>query len=130
MLPILEQQSGTVFVGFTGDAKCLHCNNITPFQIRQSYTKQALLMIPIGTKKGGVVKVCPVCEKKESIMLMNATFTSDKKLGELVTMLEGGKERTKQWIRSLNPRDKEEAFKRLNALKAYSLVKYCAEIIS
>lgn len=125
---MLNQEFGSFLIGFTKNMACPHCNNIAPFHIRQSYVKQELFaFVPLGTKKGHLFKVCPVCEKKENLTILGPMLTSDKKLSEVIEMLEGGKELTKQWICKLSAKDKEGAFKRLNALKAFSVVKYCME---
>lgn len=120
---MLQQEWGTLFIGFTKAMNCPHCNNLTPMQIRQGYVKQNLFLIPIGTAHKELDLVCPVCEKKERL-ITSTLFANQQKKDNLVDLLEGGKEYTKEWISRLSYKDKEQALKRLNNLKAYNLVKY------
>lgn len=120
---MLQQEWGSVFVGFTASKKCPHCNNLTPMQIRQGYVKQNLFFVPIGTSHKELDLVCPVCEQKERL-ITSTLFANQQKKDNLIDLLEGGKEYTKEWLSRLSYKDKEAILKRLNSLKAYNLVKY------
>ena len=122
---MLHQESGSKLIGFTKEMKCSHCGNNTPFQIRQAYLKQSFMLLPIGTAHYGIFKYCPICEQKEYVTRFKPMYSSNKKIQEVVELLEGGKEITKQWIKQLSAKDKEDVFKRLNSIKAYSVVKFC-----
>lgn len=120
---MLQIESGTVLIGFTGEMKCPHCNNSTLMQVRQTYTKQNVFLIPIGTSHGVIDLVCPVCEKAKRL-ITSTLFSSQDKKSNLLDLLESGKEYTKEWAGRLGHKDRERVLKRLNSLKAYSLVRY------
>jgi alpha-glucuronidase len=120
---MLTQEYGSVFIAFTGVHGCKKCNNQTYFQIRQEYIKQTAMLIPLGSSYTCVYKFCPVCEAKDYI-IKSKLFASKEKWSEIYTLLNEGREYTKNWILKLDYKEQEQALKRLNSLKAYDLVKY------
>jgi len=121
---MLHQEFGTILLGFTKPIKCSHCNNEKPLQIRQSYVKQRIFLIPTPTVHKGISLVCSVCEHKDTLVGWFPAFAGKEKIDNVVELLTGGKEYTKYWISQLSFKDKEAALKRLNALNAYELVRY------
>jgi hypothetical protein len=121
---MLFQEFGSKLVGFTGEIKCSHCNKVSPMQIRQDYVKQSVLFIPLGTSHQAVFMFCPTCETKNYIIKWGKLFSGQDAQNKLIELLDGGSELTKYWIKKLSHDEREQAFKRLNSLKAYALVKY------
>jgi flagellar motor component MotA len=121
---MLFQEFGSKLVGFTGEMQCSHCNNCTHMQVRQDYVKQSVLFIPIGTSHSAVFLICPTCETKTYVISFKTLFAGQNAKNKLIELLNNGRELTKHWVNQLSYKDREEALKRLNALKAHSLVKY------
>jgi len=117
--------SGTLLLGFTKLVKCARCNNLTEFQIQQGYVKQELLGIPISTQYCGVTRMCPVCEHGEWLIQRNL-FVSEAAEKQVRDLLEGGREKTKSYVLQLSDQERKVVFRRLNKLKAFSLVQYIA----
>lgn len=114
----------SILIGFTGNVKCQHCNNETPMQVRQVCLDATVLFIPLGTSYLDIFLLCPVCEKKyETRIWWKLSLKQDKKI-QVVELLNEGKVYTKHWVSQLDKKGKEKVQKRLNALKAYDLVKY------
>lgn len=124
---MIQLESGSFMLGFTEEMKCSNCNNATPFQIRQDYVKQRLLMIPILTSNNAIFKLCPICDKKEYLIKSKPMYAGSDKKNQVIELLERGKKYTKSWMSKLNTREKELVLKRLNGFKAYSLVRYLSE---
>lgn len=124
---MIQFESGSFMLGFTEEMKCSNCNNATPFQIRQDYVKQRLLLIPILTSNNAIFKLCPICDKKEYLIKLKPIYVGSDKKNQVIELLERGKEYTKSWMSKLNSREQELVLKRLNGLKAYSLVRYLSE---
>jgi len=120
---MLFQEFGSKLVGFTGELKCEHCNKVGQMQIRQDYVKQSVLFIPMGTSHNAVFMFCPTCETKNYVIKWGL-FSGQNAQNKLIELLDGGRELTKYWFNKLGHDDREQALKRLNSLKAYSLVKY------
>jgi len=125
---MLIQEFGSILLGFTGEMKCQHCNNLKAMQIRQTYTKQSVLFIPIGTVHKGIFIYCSVCEHKDYLTKWFPAFAGQDKMNYIISLLESGKDYTRYWISQLDYKDREKALKRLNALNAYSLVRYVSNI--
>ncbi len=125
---MLRQEFGSKLIGFTGVINCNHCNNSKPMQIRQEYVKQEAYFIPMGTTHNSIYKFCSVCEKSEALIKWKPLFASNEKMNTLHSLLDDGKEYTKYWLEQLNYKEKEEVMKRLNKLKAYSIVKYLGNV--
>ena len=51
-------------------------------------------------------------------------FAGQDKMGYLIKLLEQGKEYTKYWVQTLDFKEQQAVLKRLNALKAYEVVKF------
>lgn len=125
---MLRQEYGAKLIGFTGVIKCSKCNNSKPMQIRQDYVKQEAYFIPMGTSYNSIYKFCSICENTEVIIKWKPFFASEEKTKVLLALLEDGKEYTQYWINQLNYKEQEDVMKRLNKLKAYSLVKFLGNI--
>jgi hypothetical protein len=120
----LTINSGTLLLGFTAPKACPHCKNIVEFQIREEYNKTSTLwVIPTGTDWGRTFMICPVCQGR-TFLTVAPIFTSNKKRMAVVELLDGGKERTREFVRQLGAKEQELVLKRLNNKKAYSLVQY------
>ena len=119
-------EKGTAFLGYTSSIKCPNCSNLTHMSIRQEYLNQTFLFVKTKPTYGQVFKVCPICESAEK--LLGLAFIGSSKLQAMYERvqfeLDSGKEKTKIWMDTLSPNDKEAILKRLNDLKAFSLVKY------
>ena len=89
---MLHQEFGSVMLGFTAEIKCLHCKNIKPMQVRQTYVKQSAFLIPMGTSHNAIFKYCPICEKEDYIIKWKPMFSGESKMNEVISLLEGGKE--------------------------------------
>lgn len=124
---MIQYESGSSMLGFTEEMKCSNCNNATLFQIRQDYVKQSLLLIPICTSNNAIFKLCPICDKKDYLIKLKPIYIGTDKKNQVIELLEGGKDYTKSWMSKLNSREQELVLKRLNGLKAYSLVRYLSE---
>lgn len=92
-------------------------------EIRQGYVKQYAFFIPTGTSHKELDLCCPICEKQERLVT-SMLWSSQSEKNNLIELLEGGKEFTKEYINSLSATSKEEALKRLNKLNAQSIVKF------
>jgi glutaredoxin len=66
---------------------------------------------------------CPVCEKQERL-LVSKFWSGKEKLAHVVELLESGKEYTKHQFEKMDRKEQEKLLKRLNALHAYSVVKF------
>lgn len=121
---MLFETYGKRMLGFSKPMTCKKCNQLSPHLIREEYVEQKVFFIPVPTSHGKISICCPVCEKEDSLTgwLDNWSHTERKK--SVVEILEDGKEYTKHWLLNQDHKTKEKMFKRLNALKAYSLVKY------
>jgi len=119
------RQSGVKFLGFSKVMKCDHCNNETPMQVIQNYLKQSVMLVPLGTRHGGIYMNCPVCEQKQKLV-WDALYSSQDSINKALGILDGGKDFTKQWLLKCSVKDREAFLKRLNDLKQYQLVKYLA----
>jgi hypothetical protein len=121
---MLHQQWGSMMLGFTDVMACSHCGNQKPMQIRQDYVKQSIFLIPLPTAHNRIFMFCSVCEKENALIKGKPLFSGQNKIDEVIRFLEEGKEYTKYWINTLEHKEREAALKRLNALKAYDLVRY------
>jgi hypothetical protein len=121
---MLMQEFGSLLLGFTKKMRCPHCNNEKAIQIRQDYVKQSVFFIPVPTSHNKIFLFCSVCEHKDTLVGWKPMFAGQDKMNYILDLLDGGKEITKYWISTLSFKDKEAALKRLNALKAYDLVRY------
>jgi hypothetical protein len=121
---LLYTAFGKKLIGFTKPLKCEKCNQTTPHAIREEYTEQNILFIPLPTSHGKIYMFCPVCEKEESLMRWVDLWGQNNAKQSIVEILEDGKEYTKDWLSTQSYKTRESIFKRLNALKAYNLVRY------
>lgn len=124
---MLFQTIGKRLLGFTKEFKCSNCNQLTPHLVREEYTEQKALFIPMPTVHGTISMLCPICEKEESLTRWIDLWGHNDRKKSIVEVLEEGKDYTKQWLSKQDHKSKETVFKRLNALKAHALVKYLAE---
>jgi len=92
-------------------------------QIRQDYAKQSLFLVPLGTAHKRIFLLCSVCEK-ETKLTISPRFAGKETMETILDLLDKGKEYTKQWVKQLSHEEREAALKRLNAIKAYDLVRY------
>lgn len=121
---MLFQQFGSMLLGYSGVMKCSHCGNEKPMQVRQDFVKQSVFMIPLPTANNRIFMFCSVCEKETSLIKGKPLFSGQKKIDQVARILEEGKEYTKTWINQLEHAEREAALKRLNALKAYEIVRF------
>lgn len=124
---MLLQEHGTNFIGYTGKRICSNCGNQTPFILRQNYVKQkAYYVIPMGTKHGSVKIICPVCEKEDTVTRASL-FSSKQSYDDLERYLLDGKDYTKAWFQKQTLAGQKDFLKRLNSLKAYSMVRFLSD---
>jgi hypothetical protein len=121
---MLYQQFGSMLLGFSGVMKCSHCGNEKPMQVRQDFVKQSVFLIPLPTANNRIFMFCSVCEKENALIKGKPLFSGQDKIDQVVRILDDGKEYTKYWVNQLEHKEREAAFKRLNSLKAYELVRY------
>ena len=121
-----QVEIGTKFVGFTKQLTCSNCNNETPFYVKQAYLKQRVFLIPVPTQHHEIVTMCPICESQE-VLSRASIFSSKESYEKLGKTLFEGKEITKIWYSKLDAKSKKEHLKRLNALKAFELVRYLSD---
>jgi hypothetical protein len=120
----LDMNMGSLLLGFTSHLKCMHCDKITNFQIREEYNKTSIMsIIPTGTDWGRTLKICPICNDKE-VVTSTPLFTSSAKRIALVQMLDGGKEVMKETMKKINFEDREKILERLTKKQAFYLVDY------
>ena len=93
-------------------------------QIRQVYVKQSVMFIPMGTSHSAVFLFCSTCETKTYVTSWKYLFAGQDAQNKLIELLESGRELTKHWVNQLSYKDREQALKRLNLLKAHTVVKY------
>lgn len=118
--------SGSVLLGLTKKIQCVKCNNFCHFQVRQESVQQQILLINMKTYYAGIYEICSVCHAKKDIITY-IKFTSEDKLQKVRSLIEGGKEETKKLFDQLNQNQKTLILERLNAIKAYTLVKYFSD---
>lgn len=122
---MLQQEFGSLLIGFTAPSTCSKCNNSKPLLIYQEYVKsRGYVVIPLGTKYGGIFAFCHICEQKSYFVKVSPFFSQKKSMDTVLSELEAGREYTKQWCSGLDPEKKEALFKRLNALGAHQLVQF------
>ena len=103
---MLEQEYGTIFIGYTGEKVCSKCKNSTPFVLRQAYVKQKLyFVIPVPTKHSTVKIICPICET-EDIVTRASIFSSQQSYNNLESLLFEGKFYNKSWYDKQNEKNK------------------------
>jgi hypothetical protein len=115
--------SGSILLGLTKKTHCNKCNNLCHFQVRQESVQQQILLINMKTYYAGIYTLCSICNVKKDLITY-IKFTSSSKLEEVRNLLEGGKEETLKLFNQLNQNQKTLILERLNAIKAYSIVKY------
>lgn len=118
------QELGSLLLGFTKEMQCPHCKNVESMQIRQNYVKQSLFFIPVPTSHHKIFLYCSTCEHQDTLVGWKPMFAGQEKINYILELLDGGKDITKYRINTLSFKDKETVLKRLNALKAYDLVRY------
>lgn len=120
----LDMNMGSLLLGFTSKLKCMQCDKITNFQIREEYNKTSIMsIIPTGTDWGRTLKICPICYDKE-VVTSTPLFTSSAKRIALVQLLDGGKEVMKETMKKINCEDREKILERLTKKQAFYLVDY------
>jgi len=115
--------SGSILLGLTKKIQCINCNNLCHFQVRQESVQQQILLFNMKTYYAGIYTICSVCNVKKDIITY-IKFTSENKLEEVRNLIEGGKEETKKLFNQLNQNQKTLILERLDAIKAFSIVKY------
>ena len=120
-------EKGSKLLGYSGIMTCSNCNNSVRMQIRQEYLKQSWVFIPMGTTHFYAFLFCSICENKKEIDESKGLFQDTKDYeNRLFKFLDDGKDFTRSWFEKAEIKEKEELLKRLNAVKAYKIVKYIA----
>lgn len=122
---MLFQTHGTKFFALTEELKCTRCNNFTVHEIRQQFFSQALVVIPLGTQNHKIFNVvCPICQGTRTFNLSRLARGSSEAKRELLSLLVAGKYHTKSIVDKLGTKDRNDLFKRMNAIEAYDLVQF------
>lgn len=120
---MLQTESGTVFIGFTGPMNCEKCGNTTPMHLRQEYRNEKWLFVDQGTDFFHVHRVCAVC--KHSVFAGRPKAALRK--GELTSLhqfLHEGREQTKTWLRSLPEKEIDKVLERYYSLEAFDFMRF------
>lgn len=119
---MLQTESGTVFIGFTGPTSCERCGNTTPMHLRQEYRKEKWFFVDQGTDFFHVHRVCTVC--KHSVFAGRPKASLRKaELAELHQLLDQGRERTKAWLKSLPEKEMDKVLERYYSLEAFDFMR-------
>jgi hypothetical protein len=121
---MMYREEGTIYFALTKTKHCNHCNNNTPMFICEDYVKQSFILIPIPTTYLCPYLKCPVCEKRTEIDESGWFFRSKEYDLNVIRLIEEGKDETKIWFQKMDRNNKDKALGRLNAAKAYSVVRY------
>lgn len=109
---MLIQETGSSLIGFTQVKQCPHCHNTIPFQVRVTYLKQYIIVVPVSNQTNNVFMLCPVCEQREYLMrnthFIYKAFKSEEAWNSLHSILDGGKKYTKIWFDKCNSKQKKK----------------------
>lgn len=121
---MLIQEFGATFIGYSGEMHCANCGKSAPMHIFQDYIKQSVVFIPLGKMHSSIYYSCPTCERKEYIVKNTFMGGGGEMYRRLNDMLDAGKESTKWWFQGLPSKEKEGVLKRLNSVKAYTVISH------
>ena len=115
---------GKDFVGYTGQIKCINCQNISHNHLYQRYEDEIFLFLKMGKIYSNVEISCPICEYTK----MFATPKSKRNMGvgleELRQHLDNGKELTKKWYLDLPLKTRDKILERYYSFEAFDFMKY------
>ena len=119
---MIQIETGTVLIGFTGQLKCEKCGNLTSMHLRQEYMKEKIFFMNHGTSYLHVHRICPVCESGTFAGRPKAMLRKGE-VAELHRLLELGLNETKAWLRSLPEKQMDEVLKRYYSLEAFEFAR-------
>ena len=119
---MIQTETGTVFIGFTGQLKCEKCGNLTFMHLRQEYMKEKTFFVDQGTSFMHVHRVCPICENKTFVGRPKAMLRKSE-VTELHRLLDSGLPDTKTWLRSLPEKQMDQVLERYYSLEAFEFMR-------
>ena len=119
---MIQTETGTVFIGFTGQLKCEKCSNLTFMHLRQEYMKEKMFFVDQGTSFMHVHRVCPICENSTFVGRPKAVLRRSD-VTELHRLLDSGLPETKKWLRSMPEKQMDKVLERYYSLEAFDFMR-------
>ncbi len=119
---MIQTETGTVFIGFTGQLKCERCGNLSPMHIQQEYMKERMFLVDQGTSFMHVHRVCPICENKIFLGKPKSLLRKSE-VSDLHRLLDTGLPNTKAWLRSLPEKQMDKILERYYSLEAFDFMR-------
>lgn len=119
---MIQTETGTVLIGFTGQLKCEKCGNLTQMHLRQEYLKEKMFFVDQGTSFMHVHRICPICENKIFAGRPKAMLRKAE-VAELHRLLDSGFVETKAWLRSMQEKQIDKVLERYYSLEAFDFMR-------
>jgi len=117
-----QKESGTIFIGFTGEMNCEQCKNKVQMHLRQEYSREKMYFVDQGTNFYHVLRVCPICESQKSVARPKTLlFKAD--VIELHSLLMLGLTSTKAWFQSMPEVESDKILERYYSLEAFDFMR-------